>query len=110
MTDGNRSNPPANEKRLSQRRKFEVEGILSSLTEGVQRPDHSVLTRNISAEGLYLWTNTALPVDERVEIELPLSSPKNSKAVGTVVRMDCLPDGKVGLAIRFDGVCPFNLA
>ena len=108
MTDTN-SNPTANEKRLSRRRKFEVEGTLSSLTEGVQHPDHKVLTRNISADGVYLLTNTALPIDERVEIELPLPSPKNSKAVGTVVRMDCLPDGKVGLAIRLHGVLPFNL-
>ena len=105
MTDRNKS--PANEKRRSSRRRLEVEGTLTSLSEGVQRRDVKVLTRDISPDGVYLLTDTVVPIGERVKVQLRSPSSKKSKTAsslvffGTVVRTERLPDGKVGLVILF---------
>ena len=77
-------NPPPNEKRLSPRRKFEMEGTISSLTEGVQHPDHKALTRDISVDGVYLWTDAVLAIDEQVNLHIQLPSSEKSQMRGHV--------------------------
>ena len=99
--------------RKDPRRKFEVEGTLSSLTEGVQHPDYRVLINNISAAGVYLLTDTALvEVGEQVKLQLRLPEKSQMRGpadlFGTVVRTERLSDEKVGVAIRFSGASRFN--
>ena len=93
-------------KRRSQRRKLESEGFLIRLPEDARRPDIKIFMRDISAGGIYLWSDIALRVNEEVKLQLRLPSSEKSKtespmvAFGTVVRTENLPDGKFGLGIR----------
>lgn len=94
------------EKRKSPRLRLELEGNLAR-TEDDRAKEDKVFTKDISAGGVYLLTDTALQVDEPVEIELLVPSSEGGRRSpvvfsGTVVRIRRLPDGKFGLAIRFN--------
>ena len=92
------------EKRQIPRLKVELDGSL------IQMDTQSrVFTRNVSAHGVYLLTDAALRLNERVKTELRLPSSTNRRKTpnsvafaGTVLRIQRLPDGKFGLGIRFD--------
>ena len=109
MTGRIRFNPPKKEERQTPRRRLEVEGILSCLTENARSPEIRVRTRDISADGVYLWSNTVLRIDERVKLQLRLppsvTREKSSPVVffGTVVRIERLSDRRFGLGIRLYG-------
>lgn len=87
---------------------MELEATLTPRAAQTGRIKKRVFTRDISAEGAYLRADAALSIGEPVELELPLPSSNRSETgglvvfFGTVVRVDQFPDGKFGLAIRFD--------
>ena len=87
---------------------MELEASLTRRATQRDRTKNRVFTRDFSSEGAYLRADTALSVDEPVELQLPLPSTNRLEAgglvviFGTVVRVDRFPDGKFGLAVRFD--------
>lgn len=95
------------DKRRSPRLELKLEGSLAQADDerGIEK---EILTRDISTDGVYLVTDVALQVDERIELHLRLPSLNRSKTpspvvfFGTVVRMQSFPDGKFGIAVRFD--------
>jgi hypothetical protein len=53
--------------------------------------------QNISAQGVFFTAEAALPVSVRIgEVSVP----------GTLVRLETIGDGRIGLAVRFDGNHP----
>ena len=83
---------------LRGRATFEVEG---------QAVERKVLSRDISAYGAYLLTNTCPEIGDDVEVYLDEpADPKQPKillgGVGTVLRVDQLSERRYGFAVKFD--------
>lgn len=111
MTNTHKSNQPGSDRRGNPRLQWELEGILTCLAQDSRHPHLQVTTRDISVDGVYLLSSTALRVNEPVKLQLRLPSPKKKSPAnlfGTVVRTESLLDGQFGFAIRFHGASRFN--
>ena len=73
---------PENEKRGNQRVELELEASLTRRATQTGRTKNRVFTRDFSSEGAYLRADTALGVDEPVELQLPLPSTNRLEAGG----------------------------
>lgn len=113
MTNTNKFDQPEVEERENPRLQWELEGILTCLAKDSPHPYIPVTTRDLSVEGAYLLSSTALRVNEPVKLQLQLPSSEKGKSppnlFGAVVRSEPLPDGKFGLAIRFYGASRLKL-
>ena len=72
-----------------------------------------VTTRDISAWGAYCFTNTLPHCGDSVKLRLE-GSPEDKqaelvfRAVGTILRVDPLPEKRYGFAVKFDEIPVLN--
>ena len=84
-------------------------GLRGTATFEARAVERKVLSRNISAYGAYLLTNTCPEIGDDVEVYLDEpADPKQPKiilgAVGTILRVDKLSERGYGFAVKFDAV------
>ena len=97
------------EKRAATRIQVPLVGIMTFDTGGEGRKTISVVAKDVSVDGAYLWADAprACPrVGDRMEISLRCASKLEQfqlsvEAVGTVVRVDQPQEGEHGFAVKF---------
>ncbi|MDA2934343.1 PilZ domain-containing protein [Acidobacteria bacterium AH-259-D05] len=91
-------------KRTAKRFGVQATGTVTFSSEG-EEWKRKARSRDISASGAYLVTDLRPPVGESVRIHLQLEeSDAPFEAVGTVVRVDDLPEDEYGFAVKFEQI------
>lgn len=94
------------ERRADTRLEVQLTGKGTLNIEG-QELQMEVMASSISAFGAYCLTDAPPAIGDEVKLRLQWSSENKQseiifKAVGTVLRVDSLPEGKYGFALEFD--------
>jgi hypothetical protein len=98
----------SNERRAAKRLDVQLTGTVTLDIEG-RKVEGKVTTKNISAYGAYLLTDTCPRVGERVILRLQGASKPNKpqitlQTIGTVLRFDQLSEKTWGFAVKLDEI------
>ena len=79
------------------------------LNTGGQSYQRKITTKDISAYGVYFFTDLRLSSSDSVVVRLPIEEDESPfEATGTVVRVDQVSENNFGIAVKFDTTPEFT--